>query len=64
VLDRAAVRQEAAPGEGEDQPYGVAEPADLVLTEGTYTVECRPDGGPPTRPELGVTAGAAAAPGG
>ena len=64
VLDRAAVRQEAAPGQGEDQPYGVAEPADLVLTEGTYTVECRPDGAPVRTAVLGVTAGAAAAPGG
>jgi hypothetical protein len=42
VLERVAVRQELPAGDSEGQPYGVAEPAVLTLTEGEYTVECRP----------------------
>jgi hypothetical protein len=64
VLERVAVRQEVPPGEGEGQPYGVAEPAVLTLAEGTYTVECRPDGAPVGTGVLRVTAGTAAAAGG
>ena len=64
VLERVAVRQEVAPGEGAGQPYGVAEPAVLTLTEGTYTVECRPDGAPAGTGVLRVTAGTAATAGG
>ncbi len=63
VLDRVAV-QEVVPSEGGGQPYGVAAPAVLVLAEGTYTIECRPDGAPAGTAVLRVTAGAAAAAGG
>ena len=59
VLDRAAVRLEPTPGEGEGQPYGVAEPVALTLTEGEYTVECRPDGAAAGTAVLRVTAEAA-----
>ena len=64
VLERVAVRQEPPPGEGEGQPYGVAEPAVLTLTEGGYTVECRADGAAADTAVLRVTAGPAAAAGG
>jgi hypothetical protein len=62
VLERVAVRQlPEGEGEGEGQPFGVAEPALLTLTEGDYTVECRPDGAPATTAVLRVTAGPTAA---
>ena len=61
VLERAAVRQEVPPGEGEgeEQPWGVAEPSLLAVAEGSYTVECRPEGRPASTAVLRVTAEAA-----
>jgi len=61
VLEQVAVRLELPVGEREGQPYGVAEPAVLTLTEGDYTVECRPDGAPATTAVLRVTGGPTAA---
>jgi hypothetical protein len=59
VLEREAVRQEAAPGEGGQsggQPvYGVSGPEAVRFDDGEYSVQCRPDGAPATTVLLRVT---------
>lgn len=60
VLELVAVRLELPVGE-KGQPYGLATSAVLTLTEGDYTVECRPDGAPATTAVLPVTSGPTAA---
>jgi hypothetical protein len=66
VLERAAVRQELPPGEGGEsggQPvWGVAGPVAVTLTDGDYTIECRPDSGPSRTAMLRVTSLEAARP--